>query len=70
MSHPDTKPLGKVDEIPVIILTGDTRESRDDEALSKGARLLIRKPFTPESIVSSLDQVLPTARRASARCCT
>ena len=43
---------------PVIILTGDAREKRAQEALSCGARLLMAKPFTSEALADVLEQVL------------
>ena len=50
-----------LDTCPVIILTGDARETRAQEALSCGARRLIAKPFTAEVIADALDQVLHPA---------
>ena len=50
-----------LDACPVIILTGDARETRAQEALSCGARLLMAKPFTAEALADALDQVLHPA---------
>ena len=47
-----------LDTCPVIILTGDSREKRAQEALSCGARRLMAKPFTAEALADALDQVL------------
>ncbi len=49
---------GVLDTCPVIILTGDAREKRAQEALSCGARKLMAKPFTAEALADALDQVL------------
>lgn len=47
-----------LDGCPVIILTGDAREARAQEALKYGARRLISKPFTAETLSEALDEVL------------
>lgn len=43
---------------PVIVLTGDTREGRGQRALARGARRLIAKPFTNETVADALEEVL------------
>ena len=52
------KAMDVLDTCPVIILTGDAREKRAQEALSCGARKLMAKPFTAEALADVLDQVL------------
>lgn len=47
-----------LDSCPVIILTGDAREARAQEALRCGARRLVAKPFTAEALSEALDEVL------------
>ncbi len=46
---------------PVIVLTADARESRAQEALARGARRLISKPFTVETLSEALEEVLHPA---------
>ena len=52
------KAMDVLETCPVIILTGDAREKRAQEALSCGARKLMAKPFTAEALADALDQVL------------
>ena len=52
----------KLDSCPVIILTGDARESRAQEALVRGARKLISKPFKAETLSEVLEEVLHPTR--------
>jgi len=49
---------GVVDDCPVIVLSGDIREGRGREAMEKGAKKLIGKPFVPEEIKEAMDEVL------------
>jgi two-component system, chemotaxis family, chemotaxis protein CheY len=44
--------------IPVVIITTEGREQKLDEALSLGACVCIKKPFTPEQIRRTLTDVL------------
>ena len=53
----------KLEDVPVIVLTGDMRESRSKEALSKGARKLVGKPFTPDKVSESLKEVFLEQRK-------
>ena len=46
---------------PVIVLTADARESSAQEALARGARRLISKPFTVETLSEALEEVLHPA---------
>jgi len=50
---------GVLDRVPVIICTGDVREARGREALTRGARKLIAKPFTLQDVADSLKDLLP-----------
>ncbi len=52
------KAMDVLDTCPVIIVTGDAREKRAQEALSCGARMLMAKPFTAEALADAIDQVL------------
>lgn len=47
-----------VKSCPVIVLTADARRTHGREALLRGATALLRKPFTPEAVVSVLKKVL------------
>jgi two-component system chemotaxis response regulator CheY len=49
---------GVLGRVPVIICTGDVREARGREALTRGARKLIAKPFTLQDVAESLKDVL------------
>ncbi len=50
-----------LERCPVIVLTGDAREARAQEALRRGARRLIAKPFTAEALAEALDEILHPA---------
>jgi chemotaxis family two-component system sensor histidine kinase/response regulator PixL len=43
---------------PVIILTADARNARGSEALRRGARALLAKPFSPKAVSATLKDVL------------
>lgn len=49
---------GKLQTCPVIMVTGDLSEGRGVQTLAHGARDLIGKPFTPETIRESVKNVL------------
>jgi two-component system chemotaxis response regulator CheY len=44
--------------VPVIVLTADTRGSREEEAIARGAAGVLMKPFTPDAVAGSLEDVL------------
>lgn len=48
---------GLLKTIPVIVVSTDGNEARIEELKSKGVRAFIRKPFTPEIIVSVISDV-------------
>lgn len=58
---------GLLAKLPVIVLTGDIRESRGREALTRGARKLISKPFTPDVVRGAVAEVLEERHRMSRR---
>lgn len=45
-------------DLPVVLVTTESNESRLREALSLGARGYVRKPFRPEEICTYLHQIL------------
>ena len=49
---------GRLKEIPVVVCTGDIREARGREALEKGARKLVCKPFTSDNVSEALSDVM------------
>lgn len=55
---------GAIDDLPVIVLTGDVRESRGREALERGARKLLGKPFDPDGVKEALVDVLGDMQRS------
>lgn len=48
---------------PVLMLTGERRESKVDEALDAGANAYLVKPFQPEALVSKVAEVLANSLR-------
>ncbi len=48
---------GLLKTIPVIVVSTDGSETRIEELKSKGVRAFIRKPFTPEIIISVISDV-------------
>lgn len=44
--------------IPIVIVSTDTIEARRDSLEAKGVRGYLRKPFTPEGMVSVVQQVM------------
>lgn len=49
---------GRAKTVPIIICTGDLREARGREALIRGARKLISKPFTAEKLTDVVRDIL------------
>lgn len=49
---------GVMDNIPVIIISTEGSETRIEQLKSKGVRSYIRKPFTPERIRDTINDVL------------
>jgi CheY-like chemotaxis protein len=54
---------GRIESCPVIVITGDLRERRGAEALSRGARDLIAKPFTVASVAGAVERALGQAAK-------
>ncbi|HOZ46098.1 MAG TPA: response regulator [Candidatus Hydrogenedentes bacterium] len=44
--------------IPIVIVSTEGSATRIDELMSKGVRAYIRKPFTPESVRSVVDDII------------
>jgi two-component system chemotaxis response regulator CheY len=45
-------------EVPVLVISGDSSETRVNRMLEIGARGCISKPFSPERLKSELDRVM------------
>ena len=46
-------------ETPVVLLTAETKKENIQEAVSLGINGYIAKPFTPDSLITSLKRVIP-----------
>lgn len=53
---------GLLQSIPVVIVSSDGSEARIEELMSKGVRAYLKKPFTPENIKESIDEILGGAK--------
>jgi two-component system chemotaxis response regulator CheY len=49
---------GLMSSVPVVIISTERSATRIEELKTKGIRAYLRKPFTPESIRSVVEQVL------------
>ena len=47
-------------EIPIIMLTGRTKESDEQLGMEVGANAYIKKPFQPETIIDKIKELLKT----------
>ena len=49
--------------IPVVLMTGDIRESTRSQAAEKGAFTFLRKPFDREEVIRVIRAALPQSRQ-------
>ena len=55
----------KMDELPVIVITGSADEDSEQKALSAGAWDFITKPFNPKTLLTRLNNAIARSQLAA-----
>ena len=56
------KEEGRLDDLPVVIVSTEGSATRQDDLLAKGVRAFIRKPFKPEQVNKVVHDILGGAQ--------